>query len=207
MVVKSRKEEQAEATRKALLKMARKLFADHGYAQTATEEVVRGARVTRGALYHHFRDKQDLFIAVLHEEERKLAGKIAQAAATKPDAWSGFVAGCQAFLDACMDPVVRQVILIDAPAVLGAKGHREIEESYYLTGVKKALAAGMAVGAIESQPVDPLAHILLGALNEAALVIANAADEGAARNQASAVITRILAGLKARPIARRARPG
>ncbi|MGH7917051.1 MAG: TetR/AcrR family transcriptional regulator [Candidatus Binataceae bacterium] len=197
MVVKSRKRENAEATRKALLRIARKLFAERGYANTSTEEVVKRARVTRGALYHHFRDKQDLFKAVFHEEERKLAAKIAEAATTVPEVWSGFVAGCQAFLDACTDPVVRQIILIDGPAVFGVKGHREVEESYYLTGVKKALAAGMEAGVIEAQPIDPLAHILLGALNEAALVIANAGDhEEAARAQASAVIARILAGLR-----------
>lgn len=198
MAVKSRKEEHAEATRRALLRAARRLFAERGYSGTSTEELVKRARVTRGALYHHFRDKRDLFVAVLHEEEQRLAARIAEAAAAKSDVWSGFVAGCQAFLDDCLDPVVRQIILIDAPSVLGAKGHREIEESYYLTGVKHALAAGMAAGVIESQPIDPLAHILLGALNEAALVIANADDEDAARNQASAVVTRILAGLKSR---------
>ncbi|MGH8012958.1 MAG: TetR/AcrR family transcriptional regulator [Candidatus Binataceae bacterium] len=196
MVVKSRKQKNAEATRKALLRVSRKLFAERGYANTFTEDVVKRARVTRGALYHHFRDKQDLFKAVFHEEEQKLALKIAQAAAIMPDTWSGFVAGCQAFLDACLDPVVRQIILIDGPSVFGVKGHREVEESYYLTGVKKALAAGMDAGVIEIQPIDPLAHILLGALNEAALVIANANDEDAARDEAGAVIARILEGLK-----------
>jgi len=195
MNVKSRKEEQAEATRKALLKVARKLFAERGYANTATEEVVRRARVTRGALYHHFRDKQDLFKAVLHEEEQRLTRIIGAAASEASDVWSGFVAGCSAFLDACVDPAVRQIVLIDALSVLGPAGFREIEESYYLNGMKNALAAAMEARVIDPQPIDPLAHILLGALNEAAMLIANARDEDVARTEARAVVTRLLTGL------------
>jgi AcrR family transcriptional regulator len=196
MNVKSRKEEQAEATRKALLKVARRLFAERGYADTATEEVVRRARVTRGALYHHFRDKRDLFKAVMHEEEQKLAARLTQAASAERDPWSGFVAACQAFLDACLDPAVRQILLLDAPSVLGMEGRREVEESYYLTGIKHALGAAMEAGMIETQPVDALARILLGALNEAAMVIARARDEAAARGEAGGAVMRILAGLK-----------
>jgi hypothetical protein len=133
---------------------------------------------------------------VLHEEERKLAMRLEAAAAAYPDAWSGFVAACQAFLDACLDPAVRQILLLDAPSVLGMEGHREVEEAYYLTGVKNALSAAMQTGVIETQPVDALARILLGAINEAGALIANANDEKTARNQASAVVTRILSGLK-----------
>src|SRR5713101_2324271 len=119
MPVKSRRGKTAAATRAALIKIARKRFADHGYADTATEEVVRRARVTRGALYHHFRDKQDLFKAVLHEEEQRLARKIAETALAQSDPWSQLISGSQAFLDACLDPGVQQIVLIDAPAVLG----------------------------------------------------------------------------------------
>jgi len=206
MNVKSRKEEQAEATRKALLKVARKLFAERGYANAATEEIVKRARVTRGALYHHFRDKQDLFKAVLHGEEQRLTRIIGEAATGASDVWSGFVAGCGAFLDACVDPAVRQIVLIDALAVLGPEGFREIEESYYLNGMKNALGAAMEAGVIDQQPIDPLAHILLGALNEAAILIANAKDEGAARTDARAVVTRLLSGLTTKgPCARQAR--
>src|SRR6516165_10537526 len=124
MPVKSRQAENSAATRAALVKVARKLFAERGYTEAATEEVVRRARVTRGALYHHFRDKQDLFRAVLHEEERKLAGTVTAAAATEPDPWRALKAGSEAFLDACLDPAVRQIVLIDAPAVLGWEDYR-----------------------------------------------------------------------------------
>src|SRR5271167_1101395 len=103
MTVKSRQAQHSAATRGALLRVARRLFAEHGYAATGTEEVVRRARVTRGALYHHFRDKKDLFIAVLDEEQKKLAARASEAGAAQPDPWSAMVAGANAFLDACLD--------------------------------------------------------------------------------------------------------
>ena len=196
MAVKSRQEENSAATRTALLKVARKLFAERGYAETATEEVVHRARVTRGALYHHFRDKQDLFKAVLHEEQLKLASLIKTVALREPDPWLALIAGCHAFLDACLDSAVQQIVLIDAPAVLGWEGWREADASYYLAGVKAAIQAAIDAQLIPAQAVDPLAHIILGALNEAAMLIAHAEDEDAARRDVSAIADRLLGGIR-----------
>jgi AcrR family transcriptional regulator len=196
MSVKSRQEQNSAATRTALLKVARKLFAERGYAETATEEVVHRARVTRGALYHHFRDKQDLFKAVLHEEQLKLASLIKTVALREPDPWRALIAGCHAFLDACLDSAVQQIVLIDAPAVLGWGGWREADASYYLAGVKAAIQAAIDAQLIPAQAVDPLAHIILGALNEAAMLIAHAEDEEAARRDVSAIVDRLLGGIR-----------
>src|ERR1700730_4564931 len=196
MSVKSRQEENSAATRTALLKVARKLFAERGYAETATEEVVHRARVTRGGFYHHFRDKQDLFKAVLHEEQLKLASLIKTVALREPDPWRALIAGCHAFLDACLDSAVQQIVLIDAPAVLGWEGWREADASYYLAGVKGAIQAAIDAQLIPAQAVDPLAHIILGALNEAAMLIAHAEDEEAARRDVSAIVDRLLGGIR-----------
>jgi AcrR family transcriptional regulator len=196
MSVKSRKQEHTEATLKALLKVARKLFAERGYAGTATEEVVRRARVTRGALYHHFKDKRDLFKAVLHEEEMNLARTVGQIAIQQSDPWSQLISGSQAFLDACLDPAFQQIVLIDAPAVLGWSGFREIDEAYFLSAMKDTLQRAVDAGQIAPQPVDPLAHIIFGATHEAAMLIAHADDEASARNEASAAIVRVLSGLR-----------
>jgi len=196
MSVKRRQEENSAATRTALLKVARKLFAERGYAETATEEVVTRAGVTRGALYHHFRDKQDLFKAVLHEEQLKLASTIKTVAMREPDPWRALIAGCHAFLDACLDSAVQQIVLIDAPAVLGWEGWRETDASYYLAGVKGAIQAAIDAQLIPAQAVDPLAHIILGALNEAAMLIAHAEDEEVARRDVSAIVDRLLAGIR-----------
>jgi AcrR family transcriptional regulator len=196
MAVKSRQAENSAATRTALLKIARRFFAERGYADTATEEIVRRARVTRGALYHHFKDKQDLFRAVLHEEQLKVAAKCTEAAAKESDPWRALMAGNEAFLEACLDPAVQQIILIDAPAVLGAEGFRQSDESYYLAGLMAAIEAAIAAGIIEKQPAEPLAHMIMGSMNEAARLIAHASDKKRARREVSESANRMWNGLR-----------
>ncbi|SRR5579885_1224402 len=196
MPVKSRQAQHSAATRAALIRAARKLFTERGYSATPTEEVVRRARVTRGALYHHFRDKQDLFKAVFHEEQMKMAAAIKAAAAREADPWRALIAGCHAFLDACLDRAVQQILLIDAPAVLGWAGCREADAMYYLEGVKALIQAAIAQRIIAPQPVDALARLLLGALNEAAMLIAHAGDEQATRREVSEVVDKLLGGIR-----------
>jgi AcrR family transcriptional regulator len=198
MSVKSRQAENSAATRAALLKIARRFFAERGYAETATEDIVRRARVTRGALYHHFKDKQDLFKAVLHQEQLKVAAKCAEAAAKELDPWRALMTANEAFLEACLDPAVQQIILIDAPAVLGSEGFRQSDERYYLAGMKAAIEASISAGIIEKQPVDPLAHMIMGAMNEAARLIAHAADKPRARREVSESADRMWNGLRVR---------
>ena len=198
MAVKSRQAENSAATRTALLKIARKFFAERGYADTATEDIVRRARVTRGALYHHFKDKQDLFKAVLHEEQLKVAAQCTEAAAKESDPWRALMTANQAFLEACLDPAVQQIVLIDAPAVLGAEGFRQSDESYYLAGMKAAIESSIAAGIIEKQPVEPLAHMIMGAMNEAARLIAHAPDKQRARREVSESADRMWNGLRVR---------
>jgi AcrR family transcriptional regulator len=196
MSVKSRQAQNSAATRTALLRVARKLFTERGYTETATEEVVRRARVTRGALYHHFRDKQALFKAVLDDEQMKLAASIKAVAARQADPWRSLIAGCHAFLDACLDRAVQQILLIDAPAVLGWEGCRETDAIYYLDSVKAAIQASIDHRIIAPQPVEALARLILGALNEAAMMIAHAEDEEAARRDVSSVVDKLLGGIR-----------
>src|SRR6266540_4757051 len=172
MNVKSRKADQAEATRAALLGAARELFAGRGYAAVPTEEIVQRAGVTRGALYHHFRDKRDLFRAVVEEVEQETVEKIASAARSESDPWLAQQRALGAFLDVCLEPDVQRIILTDAPSVLGLEAWREIEARYGLALVRAGLGLVMEAGLIAEQPLDPLAHLLLGALAEAGLVIA-----------------------------------
>jgi AcrR family transcriptional regulator len=175
------------------------LFAKKGFAATGTEEIVQRAGVTRGALYYHFRDKQDLFRAVDEEVEADLADKIATAALAKRDPWARLAAGCNAYLDASFDPAVRRIVLIDAPSVLGWEGWRAIDAKYGMGLLEGGLQAAMDVGAIASQPVTPLAHLLLAALSEACMVIAHADDGARARNEMGASVTRLLEGLRTKP--------
>jgi len=183
----------SEATRRQLVTAARALFGARGYAGVGTEEIVRAAGVTRGALYHQFRDKADLFAAVAEEVEAEIADRIATGAAgAAADPLAGLRTGARLFLDACAEPDVERIILLDAPAVLGWEAWRDLAGRYGLGLVQFALQSAMDTGAIVPQPVVPLAHVLVGALDECALYIARTEDPAQAREQCAAIFDRIL---------------
>lgn len=187
-----------EATRERLIGAARELFARRGYADVGTEEIVKRARVTRGALYHHFADKRDLFRAVHEQVEAEVTATVAErlAAGRVDDPVAALLEGTRTFLDACTDPELARIALLEAPSVLGWAEWRRIEERYGLGLVTAALEGAMAAGALERQPVRPLAHVLLAALGEAGLVIANADDPAAARADVEAALTSLIDGLR-----------
>ena len=188
-------EERSEATRAALIAAARRLFAERGYAGVGTEEIVRAAGVTRGALYHHFDGKPELLEAVYEQIEGELTEKIATAALGGSDPLGALSAGTEMFLDACLEPEVQRIVLLDAPAVLGWERWREIAADHGLGLVEAALGAAMDSGAIARQPLKPLAHVMMGALDEAAMLVARADDTDAARAEVGATLASILEGL------------
>ena len=187
--------EQAEATRRELLATARILFTERGYAASSVEEIVGRAKVTKGALYHHFRDKHDLFRAVFEELLSELVDEINAAALREEGAWERVLAGAHAYLDACLEPAIQQIVLVDAPSVLGWDAWRELDARYSFGHVRASLRAAMSEGVLDRQPLDPLSHIVIGALNEAALLIARAANGRRARAEVGAAVDRLLAGL------------
>jgi AcrR family transcriptional regulator len=197
---RTRKAEQSEATRAALVGVARELFSERGYSGVGTEEIVRRAGVTRGALYHHFRGKDDLFLAVFHEVETELTERIAaivlETAATDP--LDAMRAGTGAFLEASREPAIQRITMIDAPAVLGWEEWRRHGERYGIGLVTATLQAAMDAGVLERQPVRPLAHILLAALEEAAMLVARSDDPEATQEEIGATLDRVLEGLRAR---------
>ena len=192
------KAQQSEATRAALVAAARRLFAERGYAGVATEEIGKRAGVTSGALYHHFNGKEDLLRAVLHDLARELAEASATAALRETDQWAQILAAVDAFLDACVDPAVQQIMMTDAPSVLGWEEWREIDSQYGLGLVRASLEQAMETGLIARQPVDPLSHLIVGALDEAAMYIARAQDAHVARREMGESIERMLDGLRIR---------
>jgi AcrR family transcriptional regulator len=196
MYVKGKKADRSEQTRRLLLDVARRLFAEHGFAGTPTEEIVRQAGVTRGALYYHFKDKRDLFRAVVEEMQQQGMAQLNEALQAIPDPWQRIDAGVQAFLDGCLQPETRQILLIDAPAVLGWAAWREIDSRYALGALRTTLEDAAAAGQLEPQPLEPLAHLLLGALGEAGMLLAEAPDPVAARGEVGESLNRLLAGLK-----------
>jgi AcrR family transcriptional regulator len=191
-MTKSKHDLRSEATRRLLVAAARTLFGARGYAGVGTEEIVRAAGVTRGALYHQFRDKADLFAAVAEQVEAEIVNRVAEGAAGAADPVEELSMGMRLFLDACADPEVERIILLDAPAVLGWEAWRDLAARYGLGLVQAALQAGIEAGAIISQPVVPLAHVLIGALDEGALYVAGAEDPDMARQECAAILDRIL---------------
>jgi AcrR family transcriptional regulator len=192
----SAREERAEATRTALMRVARELFAERGYGSVGTEEIVARAGLTRGALYHHFRDKQDLFRAVHVEMERELMEAIGERMGQASDPMELLVIGLNAFLDACTDPAVIRINLLDAPSVLGWAEWREIDERFGLGLISAGLENAMEAGVFPRREVRPLAHLLLASLVEAAMLIANAPDPKAAREEIEQPLLTLLEGLR-----------
>jgi len=193
------KAEQSEATRAALIATAGALVADRGYAAVGTEEIVRATGVTRGALYHHFTGKRELFQAVYEQVERQLVERIATSAMSSAgDPLQALNAGAEAFLDACEDPAVQRIALVDAPSVLGWERWRKIGLQYGFGLVQGTVQAAMDAGLIDRQPVRPLAHLLLGAIDEGAMLVARADDGGETRRQVGAAIARFLDALRPR---------
>ena len=189
--------DRSAATQDALVRAARPLFTEHGFAGVGTEAIVRAAGVTRGAMYHQFADKTELFAAVFEAVEVDVTKRIDAtiAAAGETDAIALMVLGAQAWLDACADPEVQRIVLIEAPSVLGWERWREIGMRHGLGLVEAILTHAMSVKRIAEQPVKPLAHVLVGAMDEAALYVARAEDPVTARQEAGAVMASLIAAL------------
>ncbi|MEW2359378.1 TetR/AcrR family transcriptional regulator [Spirillospora sp. NPDC029432] len=189
--------EQRERTRRTLLRTGRSLFAARGYGGVGLAEIVEAAGVTKGALYHHFDGKAALFRAVLEEVQREVGDAVARAADVHEDSWTRLTAGCRAFLAAGTDPGVQRILLIDGPAVLGWAEWRAMDEAASARHLAEALAGLVAEGVIVRQPVAPLAHLLSGAMNEAALWLATS-DEPAGLEDVWAALARMLEALRER---------
>ena len=191
--------ERSEATRGALMAAGRRLFAEHGYDGVSAEQIVRAAGVTRGALYHHFGGKAELLDAVYDQLEREMTERIARVVlgSELESPMEAMRAGISAFLEECAQPEVRQIVLTDAPAVLGWERWREIAAANGLGLIEASLSAAIEAGELRPLPVRPTAHLLLGALDEAAMLSARS-ENAADRAEAAVVLGALLDGLAIR---------
>jgi AcrR family transcriptional regulator len=190
---KQSKAEKHAATRAALLGIARTLFAAKGYAETGTEDVVGQAGVTRGALYYHFADKRALFEAVVEQEAQAVLAAIDSAAGDATTPLDALIKGTAAFLDACLEPGTRRIYLLDAPSVIGWRKWREIDGRYGTGSLRLGVEAALAeLPKARQLPAEALTYLLTGAMNEAALWLAEAKDQAAARKAADTALNRIL---------------
>lgn len=193
--VRNQRVVQGEETKAALLAAARELFGANGYASTSLEDVVARAGVTKGALYHHFRGKTELFQAVYEQVKREVSDEVV-VVFLEPDAWHALTAGCQLMIDAQLDAAVRRIVLHDARSVLDWETIRSVENRYGAVGLRGVLRRAVRTGVIEDQPLRPLALLLSGALGEACFYVADADDPRAAREEAGRLVLRLLEGLR-----------
>jgi AcrR family transcriptional regulator len=193
--------ERSAATQRALAEAARRLWGSRGYASVSTPEIAEAAGVTRGAMYHQFADKAALFVAVLEGVEEEIIQRLAEAvAATQPPSPADAMrAAADAWLDIAGEPDIRQLVLLDAPTVLGWTRFREISQRYALGLTEQMLAAAIEAGQLRRQPTRPLATVLIGALDEAAMAVANAEDPAQEKAQIRAVLHDLLDGILLAP--------
>ena len=194
----TRRAEHAADTRQALVDTARRLFTSQGYAATGTEEIVAGARVTRGALYHHFKDKSDLFRAVMEQVAREVAEELISAELSHPaaGAWEEVRGGLSAFLDLCVvTDDFQRIVLVEGPTVLGHEAWDDLVAGYGSNLLADWLNRSIEQGAIAPVPVQPLTRLLIAMISESSLYIARAEDRAAARAEMGEVLARLLDGL------------
>jgi AcrR family transcriptional regulator len=194
-----RRADHASDTRAALLAVARRMFAANGYDGTGTEQIVAEARVTRGALYHHFRDKADLFRAVMEEAAGDVARRLADDQMRSEDSpLNEISAGVSSFLDVCVGGDFQRIVLIDGPRVLGEQAWEQLVDRYGRTLLEEWLTRAIAAGDMDPVPVRQLARLLIAMLAEASLAIAGATDPAATRAELGLTLTRLLDGLRPR---------
>jgi AcrR family transcriptional regulator len=191
MEVKDLRMAQGAETQKALRRQARKLFAQKGYSGANTNELVERARVTKGALYHHFANKKELYQAVVEDMEQELVERIEAAGAGRAP-WERLSAMCSAYVDACREPALARMLVLEAPAVLGWKTWCNLEQRYEVAAFARCLKEIDGL----NEPAETLAQVILGALTTGARVIANAPDPEAARAQVGQTIDRLISGLR-----------
>jgi AcrR family transcriptional regulator len=189
--------DRSAATHDALVTAGRRLFAAQGFAEVSTDAIAAAAGVTRGALYHQFADKAALFEAVVAAVEADIARRLADevAAAGISDPVEALRHATRTWLDICVEPEILRVALIDGPSVLGWMHWREVCYQHVLGLVRALLAQAVELGRIRPQPVTPLAHVFMGAGDEAALYVAQAADRTRARADMIEILEQIIQSL------------
>ena len=168
--------ERREKTRGAIVKAARRIFGDRGFAATTMDDIAGGARVAKGAVYHHFKTKEELFGAVFDQVSRDLVIEIDRIARAEKDVLAAMAAGTEAYFAACAKGATGQILLRDGPAVLGWERWREIDAKHFGGKLPRAIEVAIENGLIARQPVEPLARLLLGAMTEAAVACSTGSE-------------------------------
>jgi AcrR family transcriptional regulator len=196
VTVRSRRLEYSESTRHALVDSAVDLFTKRGYAATSLDEVAKRARVTKGALYHHFSGKQALFEAAFDAVETTVMSRLTQIVVGPGDPWERAMNGIRHYVEICLDPSYQRIVVHEAPVVMGWERWREAEDHFSFGLVRAAIQALVDGDVIEDLPVEVSARLLFGALTAGATVIARADDPKKAGAEVSTTIVRMLERLR-----------
>jgi AcrR family transcriptional regulator len=195
-MVENQKVIRGRETADRLVKTAAALFGSKGFNATPAEEIVSLARVTRGALYHHFKNKEGLFLAVFKAMQAEISEQIMAAVEQENDPWQQLLAGCRGFLEACLDPRRYRIILLEGPAVLGWQLWRDLDAQYGTNDLRQGLQELMDKGELKELPVEPLTRLLTGAMNEGVLWISNSKEKHQVVEEVMTVLTALLEGLR-----------
>jgi AcrR family transcriptional regulator len=191
----SRREEYAEATYAALVDSAAACFYESGFAATSLDQVAARARVTKGAIYHHFASKRDLFMAVLERQEEISAVSVISAGAAAPDPWSGVVAAFDAFLESISCPIYQRLCWVEGPSALGFEEWWETGERHEIEVIRSVLDRAHAGGALRVDDLDMLAHVIFGAVCAGVLGMARSKEPARERERFRTVMLEMMAGL------------
>lgn len=194
----STKVQQAEATTRHLLDVAREAFTERGFAGTNVEAIAAAAGVTKGALYHHFSNKEALFRAVFLELQAEIGARIRKEDAVTPDPWEGLILGCRAFLAAAREPAVQRIVLQDAPSILGSDAWRAADEENSTYQLRDRLRHLSTLGYIGTIDPDMLTSMINGALNDAALLIADSSNPKRGLSLAYETLDALLKGVRSK---------
>ncbi len=195
-MVKSRRSEHADLTRQAILEAAAAAFTEAGYEAASIDDIAATARVTKGAVYHHFQSKGGLFRAVLDDLEMKMLVRTSRVEAPADDPWAAMLARLSAFFDVCLEPAYRRIALEEGPVALGWAEWRALGGGVAQRSMEQGLAALMAAGVIRKEPPDLLANIVLTTVTGAAMAIGASTDPGATRKAAERIVFELLDGLR-----------
>src|SRR4051794_25846289 len=192
----SRRQEYSASTRRALVEVATELFTRRGYARTSLDEIVAGARVTKGALYHHFSGKQALFESVFENVEERAARDIQRAVRGHRDPWDKALGGLRAFLAVLQEPGYRRIVVADGPGVLGYERYREHEQRTTFGIVREIVSSVLTSYDLAPTMVETFSRVFFGAMSAAGTAVSSAEDPRRAGLEAEAAIGYMLAGLR-----------
>jgi AcrR family transcriptional regulator len=192
---RSRREEYAEATYQALLDSAASCFAEHGFVATSLDHVAQRARLTKGAIYHHFASKRDLFMAVLERQQAVSASLVTQAGAAASDPWTAIVTAFDTFLTSISDPTYQRICWIEAPSALGFEDWWECGERYEIEVIRTLLERAAESGALDFGDLDMLAHVLFGAVTAGVLAMARSESPDVERERFRSTMLQMMAGM------------